>query len=226
MSIQDYKQEFAKFLAETGALELKERKLKSGRVSPYFINMRIFSNGEHIYRLGYFYAKSIMDYKDQGIFKNFNVIFGPSYAGIPLAVATSLVLLKDFKINVGYAFDRKEVKNYGEKGSILGHSITDHDKILIVDDVFTTGDTKFQTVDLIKSIAPKAEFCGLLIGVDRKELDEKGEDAIKNFENKTNIKVRSIITIYDTIKALPNFIDKDTKKKIIGYLKKYGVDYV
>lgn len=222
--MQDYKQEFAEFLAETGALELKERELKSGRISPYFINMRVFSNSKHLYKLGYFYAKAIMDYKNQGIFKDFNVIFGPSYAGIPLAVATSIALLKDFKVNVGYAFDRKEAKNHGEKSSILGHSITNHDKILIVDDVFTTGETKFQIVELIKSIAPKTEFCGLLTGVDRRETDENGKNAIKNFEDKTGIKVRSILTIYDIIKALPNFIDHTTEKRVIEYLKKYGVD--
>lgn len=221
--MNNYKQEFAEFLARKGALELKERKLKSGRISPYFINMRIFSNGRHISKLGYFYANAIIDYKNQGIFKDFNVVFGPSYAGIPLAVATAVALSKEFKIDVSYAFDRKENKAYGEKSSILGHKITNHDKILIVDDVFTTGKTKLQIVELIKGIAPKAQFSGLLTGVDRKETDEKGQDAIKNFENKTKIRVESILTIYDIIKALPDFISNVTEKRIIEYLKKYGV---
>ena len=219
----DYKKEFIEFLLENDALRFGEFTLKSGRKSPYFINTGMFRDGKSIAKLCNFYATHIV--KVMGAEK-VDVLFGPAYKGIPLCVATSISLATDFNINKPYAFDRKEAKDHGEgsnkKKMIVGHELKDDDKILILDDVFTTGQTKVDTINLLKEIA-NVKFVGVLIAVDRMEKGKNDENAIKDFEDETCMNVYSIISVKDIVSYLENNKKGKEAEKIEGYLKEYGV---
>ncbi|MCD6126910.1 MAG: orotate phosphoribosyltransferase [Methanomicrobia archaeon] len=222
MEMKEYKKNFIEFLLKKNALKIGEFKLKSGRISPYFINTGMFDDGESIGKLGYFYAAKIVDrFKD-----NFDIIFGPAYKGIPLSVATAISLNRDFGMNRGYCFNRKEIKKHGEKKAIVGHKIESGSKILMIDDVFTTGGTKYDSIDLLNSIADNLEFVGLVIAVDRKEVDKNGKNAIKEFEMKTGIPVDSIVNINEIIRYLRENrkITEEEREIFERYLRKYGVE--
>jgi orotate phosphoribosyltransferase len=223
--MEEYKQEFIKFLLETGALKFGEFTLKSGRISPYFINTGMFDDGKSIAKLGYFYASKIKEC----VGEDFDILFGPSYKGIPLALTTSIALASNFNINRGYTFDRKEAKEHGDKGALVGHKIDDGNRIVILDDVFTTGKTKEDTVSLLKGIA-SAKFKCVVIAVDRQETVADGKSAIKEFEKKYNIPVESIVTISEIKDFLHNkeingkvYIDDEIKEKLDNYAAQYGV---
>ena len=224
--MEKYKQDFIEFLATSGALE-GERKLKSGRLSPYFINSGRFNDGESPTRLGEAYAGAIA----QG-FKadDYDVIFGPAYKGITLASETAGALFRAHSVRKLFSFNRKEAKGHGDKGILVGHAIADGDKVLIVDDVFTTGGTKYEMLELLKSIAPAAKVAGLLICVDRMETGADGEDAIAVFSKKSGVPVSSIVNVREIVAHLHGreiggkvYIDDELKGKIEAYLQEYGV---
>ena len=230
--MEEYKQKFIEFLLDKEALKIGEFKLKSGRISPYFVNTGMFDDGESIGKLGYFYAAKIADKFDS---EEFDIIFGPAYKGIPLSVTTTISLSSDFGINKGYSFNRKEPKSHGEatkhdrqKNWIVGHKIEDGSKILIIDDVFTTGGTKYEAIDLLNSIADNLHYIGLIIAVDREEVGEDGKSAIKQFEEKTGIPVDSIVSISEIINYLwdAKKITASDKQRLEEYLKKYGIEEV
>ncbi len=229
--MEKYKREFIEFLLDKGALTLGEFTLKSGRVSPYFINTGVFGDGKSIERLGYFYAAKIMDtFKE-----NFDILFGPAYKGIPLSVSTAISLHRDFGVKKWYCFDRKEAKGHGEakkrekqKNWIVGHRIEDGNRILILDDVFTTGATKYDSIELLNSLADDLQYIGLVIAVDRKESDGNGKNAIGEFEEKTGIPVESIVDIVEITTHLRKIkrMKEEDEQRIYRYLKKYGVNSV
>ena len=136
--MQEYQKEFIVFLVEQGVLSFGDFTLKSGRHSPYFVNMGAVDDGPALRRLGSFYASLIKDRFPDTI----NVLFGPAYKGIPLAAAAATALDADHHVSVKVSFDRKEAKGHGEKGKIFGHVPKDGDQVVIIDDVFTTGETK------------------------------------------------------------------------------------
>jgi len=231
-----YKRDFIDFLLDKEALKIGEFKLKSGRISPYFINTGMFDDGKSIGSLGYYYAAKIADrFKE-----DFDIIFGPAYKGIPLSVTTTIALSKDFGINKGYAFNRKESKGHGEatkqdiqKNWIVGHKIENNDRILIIDDVFTTGGTKYESIDLLNRVADNLEYPGLIIAVDRQELGGgKSLDsltkisAIEDFEKKTRIPVDSIVDISEIIDYLwdAQKISASDKQRLEDYLRTYGTE--
>jgi len=230
--MKNYKKDFIDFLLKNDALKIGEFELKSGRMSPYFVNTGMFGDGESIGSLGDFYAAKIADkFKT----KEFDIIFGPAYKGIPLSVTTAIALNRDFHINKGYAFNRKGPKGHGEatkqekqKNWIVGHKISDGDKILILDDVFTTGDTKYEAIDLLNSVADNLQYTGLVIAVDRQEVGTNGISAIKQFEEKTKIPVDSIVNISEIVEYLGDTkqITKLDKKRLENYLGKYGIEEV
>jgi orotate phosphoribosyltransferase len=227
--MEDYKKEFINFLLDKEVLRIGEFKLKSGRVSPYFVNTGMFKDGESIGKLGWFYAAKIMDTFIQS---DFDIIFGPAYKGIPLSVATTIALSRDFGVNKGYSFNRKEPKNHGEatqqKNWLVGEKIEPKDKILLIDDVFTTGDTKYEVINLLNAIAENLHFVGLIIAVDRQEIGIDGNDAIKQFEKKTGIPVYSIVNIKEIIEYLGDNkkITHPIRQRFENYLRKYGVKEV
>jgi len=227
--MEKYKEDFIEFLIKQNSLKFGEFTLKSKRSSPYFINVGDLNDGLGISKLGEAFASVILSLGEQP-----NVLFGPSYKGIPLAVATSIAMSQKGK-NIGFTFDRKEVKEYGEatgadlqKTVLIGTTIKDNDKIVIVEDVFTTGETKYDTLALLNKIAKNLKFPALMIAVDRQEVGLDGKNAIKEFSDKTGIPVMSIVSISDILE----YLKKDKAKysndinRIENYLKVYGTDEV
>jgi orotate phosphoribosyltransferase len=218
LELSELKKEFAKFLLETKAVKFGEFKLKSGRISPYFINIGEIIDGKSISKLGEFYAKAIVEYN---IINEIDVLFGPSYKGIPIVVSTAIALNNMFGICKRFAFNRKEEKKYGEKGIIIGE-IREGDRVLILDDVITTGETKEEILKIISSF--NAKVCFIIIAVDRLERGKTNLTAIKEFEIKYGIPIRAIVTIEDIIKTAleMNYIREEDLEKIMKYLKEYG----
>jgi len=226
--MEQYKQEFIDFILNAGVLKTgKDFSLKSKRLSPYFINVGDLNDGEKITRLGNAFASTILS-----LDKKVDVIFGPAYKGIPLAVATSSALAAKGK-NVGFAFDRKEEKDHGEatggdlqKKILIGAQIKDGYSIPIVEDVFTTGETKYETLGLLNKMAKDLKFPAVLIAVDRQEVGIDGKSAIDEFTQKTNIPVLSIVNaseIYHHLRTKPELKQEDVER-IATYLRVYGTN--
>ncbi|MBW3000168.1 orotate phosphoribosyltransferase, partial [Candidatus Woesearchaeota archaeon] len=161
--------------------------------------------------------------------EDFDVLFGPAYKGIPLALTTSIALAEHFNINRGYAFDRKEAKEHGDKGATVGYKVENGSRVVVLDDVFTTGKTKEDTVDLLSKMAD-VKFKCVMIAVDRQEVGKDGKSAIKEFENKYGIPVESIVTITEIKNFLHNreiggkvYIDDALKSRLDDYATKHGV---
>ncbi len=214
----NYKKEFIKFMCDANVLTFGNFITKSGRNSPYFINTGFYSTGEQISKLGYFYSRCI---KENNI--KANVLFGPAYKGIPLCVSVASCLYKE-GINISYAFNRKEIKDHGEGGIIVGHNIKPNDKIIIVEDVITSGLAIKESLDILKNIA-NVEVAAIIVSVDRMEKGEKDISAIQEIYDKYKIKVYPIVTIIDIIDAIKNndIQGKEYLEKIEEYRKNYGI---
>lgn len=219
-----YQQDFIDFLVETRALRFGEFTLKSGRKSPYFFNSGQFNTGEEIERLGYFYACAIREFDFEA-----TLVFGPAYKGIPLCVATAIALRQRFDINASYGFDRKEVKEHGEGGWLVGKEPEPGDRVVLVDDVVTDGATKIQMIRRLNA-ACGARISGLVIALDRKEKNADGEDAVAALQTAAGVPVRSIVTIHDVLEYLPGrringqiALTSEIRGRIDAYLDKHGV---
>jgi orotate phosphoribosyltransferase len=230
--MEAYKETFIDVLYECGAFRTGEFRLKSGRISPYFINMGVFNSGTLLQTLGEAYAASILSHVGE---RSFDAVFGPSYKGIPIALATTIALNSRHGVTKGWLFDRKERKTYGEftsgqtnadaaKSCLVGATIKPGMRIIIVDDVFTTGDTKFDVVNLLRTAEPDISIPALFIAVDRMEKDDAGNSAIEAFTRKSGIPVHAIVNVREIIEHLSQKrrIDNETQKHIESYLKKYG----
>ena len=198
--MQKYKKKFAEFLVKSDALQFGKFTLKSGRVSPYFFNSSKFNTGPLIEQLGQYYASAIEQYAP-----NCSLIFGPAYKGIPLCVTVATALSKQMNRNVGYFFNRKEIKTHGDEGTLVGQFPKPVDIAVLVDDVFTDGQTKIQSVELVREVC-KIKFSGILVALDRMESSSRGVDAIAEFKITTGIPVWSIITIRELCVYLKNRI--------------------
>ena len=213
---------FIEFLARSGAIKFGEFTLKSGRQSPYFISTGELCSGAVSYELGRFYAKKI-----NAVYGNdFDAVFGPAYKGIPLAVSTTVALAKEFGINKNWLFDRKEKKTYGDASMFVG--TVDHGaKIVIVDDVFTTGGTKVEAIEKLGK-ALKAEIKGIVIAVDRLEKGIR-RNAVIEFTDDTGVRVDSITNINEIFEHLKNrdvagkvYVNDEIYEAFLAYRKKYG----
>ncbi|MDR0853859.1 MAG: orotate phosphoribosyltransferase [Clostridiales Family XIII bacterium] len=220
MSTNDYKGSFVSFLLSSGALTFGDFTLKSGRQSPYMVNTGKFNTGLLISELGSYYAAAIVDAKESGLITSLpDVIFGSAYKGIPLAVTTSIALAKDFGIDVGYCFNRKEAKDHGEGGNLVGLVPTAGSNVLIVDDVMTAGTALREVVPLIASIEG-ANIIGSLIAVDRKERGQGELSAVVEASREMNFPVFSIVDAEEIADKLSKTAP-DKAEAIRAYLKKY-----
>lgn len=229
--MQTYKEEFIHFMIDSGVLRFGDFVTKSGRNTPFFINAGNFSTGKQLQRLGSFYAKSIVDnFKDE-IKEGFDVIFGPAYKGIPLATAASIALANEFDIDVRFAANRKEVKDHGEGGKLLGGPIKDGDRVLIIEDVTTAGTSIRETHPIIKQNGDANVF-GLIVCVDRMEKGSGDISAVAQIEKDFSLKASCIVNMAEVVECLYNkeyngkvIIDDEIKSGIEDYYKTYGVGF-
>ncbi|HEY9149660.1 MAG TPA: orotate phosphoribosyltransferase [Gammaproteobacteria bacterium] len=213
--MQDYQQAFLEFAIDAGVLRFGEFTLKSGRVSPYFFNAGLFNTGRHLARLGRFYAQAIVD---SG--RDFDVLFGPAYKGIPLAAATGIALADHHERDLPWCFNRKEAKDHGEGGNLVGAPL--EGRVLIVDDVITAGTAIRESVDLIQ--AAGATPAGVVIALDRQERGRGERSAIQEVEQDLGLPVTSIVTLADLQVWLEGGAgNADTLERIRAYRAEYGV---
>ncbi|MCU7960316.1 MAG: orotate phosphoribosyltransferase [gamma proteobacterium symbiont of Bathyaustriella thionipta] len=211
--MNDFKQDFLRFAQETGVLRFGEFTLKSGRISPYFFNAGLFNNGRHLAQLGRFFAQAIVHSN-----LSFDVLYGPAYKGIPLAAASAIALAEQHNLDTPYAFNRKEAKDHGEGGSIVGHEL--QGRILIIDDVITAGTSVRESIDIIR--AAGAEPAGVVIALDRQEKGQHELSAIQEVEQNYAIPVVSIARLEDIIHYLQQHEDKALLERIQAYRECYG----
>ena len=212
--MEQYQKDFVDFTLETGVLKFGEFTLKSGRISPYFFNAGLFNTGSHLSQLGNFYAQAIEASNLQ-----FDVLFGPAYKGIPLAAATAIALNDNFNRNVPYSFNRKEAKDHGEGGSIVGHPL--EGDILIIDDVITAGTAVREAQDIIS--ANDANTKGVIVALDRQEKGKGELSAIQEVEQIFGIRVLSIINLSHIIDYLKASKNEDVVSRIESYRSQYGI---
>lgn len=215
-----YKNDFIKFMTECGVLTFGDFTLKSGRKAPYFVNTGNYKTGRQLAKLGEFYAECI---KEHGLEPE--TLFGPAYKGIPLAVSCSVALFNKFGMDVNYCFDRKEAKDHGEGGVIVGKQLTDGENVVIIEDVITAGTAIRQVIPVLKQNAD-VRISAMVISVDRMEKGKEGNfSAVQEVKNEFGIDVFSIVTINDIIDAIKNGVieGKEYLDKMIEYRKTYGV---
>lgn len=215
-----YKQDFIKFMVDSGVLTFGEFTLKSGRLSPYFMNSGNYKTGAQLARLGEFYAECI---HDNGI--EFDTLFGPAYKGIPLAVSTAVALYSKFGIDVNYCFDRKEAKDHGEGGCIVGKQLTDGEKVVIIEDVMTSGKALREVMPKLKEAA-NVNVAAMVIQVDRMEKGLNGDkSAVQEVSGEFGVSIYPIVTMNDIIDAIRDGVVPGSEylEKMIEYRKVYGV---
>lgn len=205
---------FIDFIMQAGVLKLGGFTLKSGRQSPYFFNAGLFNSGGQLATLAEGYATTIAE---NGV--DYDILFGPAYKGIPLAATTAVSLAKDFGIDKPYAFNRKEAKDHGEGGNIVGHPL--QGKVLIIDDVITAGTAIREAIDIIKSNG--AEPCGVVVALDRMEKGKGELSAIQEVERDYGLPVYSIINLNDIIEYLEATQQTDFLEAMKSYRQQYGI---
>ncbi|EMR13144.1 orotate phosphoribosyltransferase [Methylophaga lonarensis MPL] len=211
-----YQQQFIDFALSTGVLRFGQFTLKSGRISPYFFNSGLFNSGASLARLGRFYAQTIVE---SGI--AFDVLFGPAYKGIPLASTTAVALADHHQRDVPYVFNRKEAKDHGEGGQLVGAPL--NGKVLIIDDVISAGTSVRESVEIIR--AAGAEPAGVVIALDRQERGKGQMSAIQEVEQQHGIPVISIINLDDLLRYLAedSSLPVETLPAVKAYRAEYGV---
>lgn len=214
-----YKKEFIKFMCEAGVLTFGDFVTKSGRNTPYFVNTGNYKTGEQIAKLGEFYAKCM---EANGVEPD--VLFGPAYKGIPLCVAVSIAMFNKMGKNVNYCFNRKEAKDHGEGGVLVGHKLKDGDKVVIIEDVITAGTAIRETLPILQN-ATKADILSVIISVDRMEKGNNDKSAIQEVFEEFGIKVYPIVTIEDIIECIKDGTIEGSQylDKMLEYREKYGI---
>ena len=224
-------EDFTKFLLDSGALKFGDFTLKSGRQSPYFINAGAFDDGSKIASLGDYYAQRIVAaIKDGVLSSNIDTVFGPAYKGIPLAVSTAMALTNNHNMPVGFTFDRKERKDHGDGGIMVGKPLKDGMKVLLVDDVMTAGTAVRETLPKLKAEA-NVQVVGLILAVDRMERTKDSElSAVKAVEQEFGFPVLPIANvreIFDAAKSISNangeaVMNQQLADRAAKYLLQYG----
>lgn len=224
--MERYKEEFIEFMVESNVLKFGDFTLKSGRKSPFFMNAGAYVTGSQLRRLGQYYAKAIHDYYGD----DFDVLFGPAYKGIPLSVATTIAFSELYGKEIRYCSNRKEIKDHGDTGILLGSKIKDGDRIVIIEDVTTSGKSIEETFPIIQAQG-KVEILGLMVSLNRMERG-KGDKmtALDEIRETYGFKTGAIVTMEDVVEKLYNkecqgkiIIDDVMKASIDAYYEQYGV---
>ncbi|HKM26019.1 MAG TPA: orotate phosphoribosyltransferase [Thiopseudomonas sp.] len=211
--MQAYQREFIQFALERGVLRFGEFTLKSGRVSPYFFNAGLFDSGLALAKLGRFYAQALVD---SGL--SYDVVFGPAYKGIPLAATTAVALAEHHQRDVPWCFNRKEAKDHGEGGTLVGAALEGN--IVIVDDVITAGTAIREVMQIIKGQG--AQAAGVLIALDRQERGTGELSAIQEVERDFNMPVISIVSLQQVLEYLAQSAEL---KQYLPAVERYRADY-
>jgi len=220
-----YKEEFVKFMVRSGVLLFGDFTTKSGRQTPYFVNTGNYKTGAQAAKLGEYYARNIQEHVEGRI----DALFGPAYKGIPLAVAAGISMNNLFDRDINYCFNRKEVKDHGEGGSMVGYKLKDGDRVLIVEDVITAGTAIRETLPVLKAAAD-IEIAGMVISVDRMEKGKGEKTAIQEVYEEFGIVTYPIVTVKEIIEILHNnpvdgkiYIDDEMKARMEDYMEQYCV---
>ena len=223
--MEQYKKDFIEFMVDSGVLTFGDFTTKSGRKTPFFVNTGNYDTGAKISKLGEFYAETIKD--RCGL--DFDLVYGPAYKGIPLAVTISSAIYKMFDVNIGFTFNRKEAKDHGEGGSFVGMKLKDQQQIIIVEDVITAGTAMRENLPILKNAADIA-INAIIVSVDRMERGTGELSAIQEIEKDYSIPVHPIVTIDEVVEHLYNkeidgkvIIDDETLERIKAYRLKYGI---
>ena len=222
--MEKYKQEFIEFMVESEVLKFGEFTLKSGRKSPFFMNAGAYVTGTQLRRLGEYYAKAIHD--NYGL--DFDVLFGPAYKGIPLSVATAMAISELYGKDVRYCSNRKEVKDHGDTGILLGSKLKDGDRVVMIEDVTTSGKSIEETYPIIKAQAD-VEIKGLIVSLNRMERGKGEKSALEEVKDLYGFPTAAIVSMADVVEHLYNkecrgkiVIDDTLKAAIDAYYEQYG----
>ena len=222
--MEAYKQEFIRFMLECSVLRFGDFVTKSGRKTPFFINTGFYRTGSQLSKLGSYYAKAIND--SFGL--NLDILFGPAYKGIPLSVATAMEISREYGKDIGYCSNRKEIKDHGDKGILLGTPIEEGARVLIIEDVTTAGTSIAETMPILEGLGAKC--VGLCVSVDRQERGKGSKSALAEIEEEYGMKTASIVTMSDVTEYLGQnevdgkmILDDALKKAISDYYAQYGV---
>lgn len=222
--MEQYKQEFIEFMVDCNVLKFGDFVTKSGRKTPFFVNTGFYRTGGQLRRLGEYYAKAIHD--RFGL--DFDVLFGPAYKGIPLTVAATMAISSLYDTDIRYCSNRKEIKDHGDKGILLGSPIEDGDRVLIIEDVTTAGTSIGETLPIIKAQG-NVDVCGLVVSVDRMERGQGEKSALQEIQETYGFRTTAIVTMAEVVEHLYNreyrgkiYIDDAMKARIDAYYEQYG----
>ena len=223
--MEQYKKEFIEFMIDCNVLKFGDFVTKSGRKTPFFVNTGFYRTGSQLKRLGEYYAQAIHDHFGF----DFDVLFGPAYKGIPLSVAATIAISEKYDKDIRYCSNRKEVKDHGDKGILLGSPIQDGDKVIIIEDVTTAGTSIQETLPIIKAQGD-VEVGGLVVSVDRMERGQGEKSVLTEISEKYGMKTTAIVTMEEVVEHLYNkpykgkvIIDDKLKAAIDAYYDQYGV---
>ena len=223
--MEKYKQECIDFMVESDVLKFGDFTLKSGRKSPFFMNAGAYQTGSQLKRLGEFYAKAIHDnYGD-----DFDVLFGPAYKGIPLSVATSIAYYNLYGKEIGYCSNRKEIKDHGDSGILLGTKLEDKTRVVIIEDVTTSGKSIEETYPILKEQGD-VEIVGLIVSLNRMEKGlNSNKSALEEIRGKYGFRTAAIVTMDEVVERLHNkkvrgkvVINDEIKDALDKYYQQYG----
>lgn len=222
--MQQYKKDFIEFLVKSGILTFGQFTTKSGRQTPYFINTGNYRLGSQLARLGDFYARALLE----NLGRSFDNLFGPAYKGIALAVTTAIALSERNRYDVSITYNRKEAKDHGEKGTLIGHQYTGSERVVIIEDVITAGTSIRESMDILAACG-NPRVVGVIVSVDRRERGSGALSAIEEIGQEFHIPIFSIVNVEEIITTLHNrplegkvYLDDAMKQKMLAYLAEYG----
>ena len=218
--MEDYKKEFIDFMLDSGVLRFGDFTLKSGRKSPFFMNAGLYVTGSQLMKLGEYYAAAIHNtYGD-----DFDVLFGPAYKGIPIGVATTIAFARLYGKEIRYCSNRKEIKDHGDAGILLGSPIKDGDRIVVIEDVTTSGKSMEETIPIVRAQGD-VTIIGLMVSLNRCERGKGDKSALEEIKDLYGFDTAAIVSMDEVVEYLTqkNIIDAELKQRIDDYYAEYGV---